>query len=327
MSKHIATTDQNRAALYQVLPLDTPFGITISPCNICDFRCIYCGQGDEQRTASMLTLEQFRVLADQLAAFPQAIKQVSFVANGETILNPELPDMIALLKQRGLANQVKVITNANRLTHTYADRLIDAGLDTLKVSLQGITSEKYQEICKTAVDFDRLKEQLFYFYEHRKQCCLHIKVIDIALDDGEEEQFYQMFDGHADSLFVEQCIGEYALHPSEPTNKFHFNISHMETCSLPFYTLFIDDFGDVFPCCLINRYETSAQPMGNIFDKPIKDLWDEEFVALQKSLLQKQTPTCAICQGCTRFAACSKPSDIIDGHEHEILERMNPHDI
>ena len=112
MSKHIATTDQNRAALYQVLPLDTPFGITISPCNICDFRCIYCGQGDEQRTASMLTLEQFRVLADQLAAFPQAIKQVSFVANGETILNPELPDMIALLKQRGLANQVKVITNA-----------------------------------------------------------------------------------------------------------------------------------------------------------------------------------------------------------------------
>lgn len=327
MSKHIATTDQNRAALYQALPLDTPFGITISPCNICDFRCIYCGLTNKQRNVSMLTLEQFRVLADQLAAFPQPIKQISFVANGETILNPELPNMIALLKQRGLAGQVKVITNANRLTHTYADRLIDAGLDTLKVSLQGITSEKYQEICKTAVDFDRLKEQLFYFYEHRKQCCLHIKVIDIALDDGEEEQFYQMFDGHADSLFVEQCIGEYALHPSEPTNKFHFNISHMETCSLPFYTLFIDDFGDVFPCCLINRYETSAQPMGNIFDKPIKDLWDEEFVALQKSLLQKQTPTCAICQGCTRFAACSKPSDIIDGHEHEILERMNPHDI
>lgn len=327
MSKHIATTDQDRAALYQVLPLDTPFGITISPCNICDFRCIYCGQGNQQRTASMLTLEQFGVLADQLAAFPQAIKQVSFVANGETILNPALPDMVALLKQRGLAGQVKVITNANRLTHTYADRLIEAGLDTLKVSLQGITSEKYQKICKTAVDFDRIKEQLFYFYEHRKQCSLHIKVIDIALDKGEEEQFYQMFDGHADSLFVEQCIGEYALHPEEPSNKFQFDTSHMETCSLPFYTLFIDDFGDVFPCCLTNRYETSAQPMGNIFQKPIKDLWDEEFMALQKSLLQKQTPTCAICQGCMRFSQFSKPSDIIDGREQEILERVNQHDI
>ncbi len=323
MSEHVATTDQNRAALYQVLPLDTPLGITISPCNICDFRCIYCGQGDEQRTASMLTLERFHILADQLAAFPRAIKQVSFVANGETILNPELPDMIALLKQRGLANQIKIITNANRLTHNYADRLIDAGLDTLKVSLQGITSEKYQKICKTAVDFDRLKEQLFYFYDHRKQCSLHIKVIDIALDEGEEEQFYRMFDDYADSLFVEQCIGEYALHPAEESNKFQFDTSNMKICSLPFYTLFIDDLGYVFPCCLINRYETSAQPMGNVFEKPIKELWDDEFRALQQSLLQKQVPTCAICQDCKRFAACSKPSDIIDGHEQEILERMH----
>ena len=49
---------------------------------------------------------------NQLAAFPQSIKQLSFGANGETILNPELPDMI---KQSGLADQVKAITNANGL--------------------------------------------------------------------------------------------------------------------------------------------------------------------------------------------------------------------
>ena len=137
---------------------------------------------------------------------------------------------------------------------TYADRLIDAGLDNLKVSLQGITSEKYQKICKTAVDFDRLKEQLFYFYEHRKQCSLHIKVIDIALDEGEEEQFYQMFDGHADSLFVEQCIGEYALHPEESSNKFQFDTSHMQTCSLPFYTPVSYTHLDVYKRQFLGRF-------------------------------------------------------------------------
>lgn len=322
MSKHVATADEKRVMLYDALPLDTPFGITISPCNICDFRCIYCGQGDEQRKACMLSMEQFSVLADQLAAFPKPIKQVSFVANGETILNPDLPDMIAMLKQRGLAEHIKIITNANRLTHEYADRLIEAGLDNLKVSLQGITSQKYEKICKTKVDFDRLKEQLFYFYEHRGQCTLHTKVIDIALDPGEEEAFYALFDGHADYLFIEQCVGEYALHPEENTNKFKFDTARMEICSLPFYTFFVDELGNVFPCCLVNRYEPGAEPLGNCFEKPLKALWEDEFRTLWASLLQKKTPSCKACQGCDRFVSFSKPSDIIDGHEMEIWERM-----
>lgn len=67
--------------------------------------------------------------------------------------------------------------------------------------------------------------------------------------------------------------------------------------------------------------------MGNIFNKSIKDFWDEEFIAQQKIPFTKQMPTCAICQGCTRVVVFSKPSDIIDGHEHEILERMNLYDI
>lgn len=320
MSKHCPLADDERAPLYRILPLSVPLGITISPCNFCDFRCIYCGQADEIRKPTMLTMDQFKVIAAQLEEFEEPIKQISFVANGETILNPELPDMIALLKERNLACKVKVVTNANRLTHEYSDRLIAAGLDTLKVSLQGLTSEKYRKICKTTVDFERIREQLAYFYDHRKQCTVHIKVIDIALDDGEEEKFYRTFDAHADYLFVEQCIGKYALHQNDATNKFHFNMETMQICSQPFFTLFIDDIGNVFPCCLINRY--NSQPLGNIFFKSLKLLWNEEFRVLQETLLKKERPSYTSCIGCKQFVDVSKLSDIIDGHEIEILKRM-----
>lgn len=320
MSKHAPLVEDNRVPLYRILPLSTPLGITISPCNFCDFRCIYCGQGDEIRKPTMLTMEQFEVIAAQLEEFEEPIKQISFVANGETILNPKLPDMIALLKERNLAWKVKIVTNANRLTHEYSDRLIAAGLDTLKVSLQGLTSEKYQKICKTKVDFEKIKEQLEYFYDHRKQCTVHIKVIDIALDDGEEEKFYNTFDAHADYLFVEQCVGKYALHKNDTTNKFHFDTKKMQICSEPFFTLFVDDIGNVFPCCHINRY--NAQPLGNVFSKPLKQLWNEEFRVLQATLLKKEIPFYTSCIGCKRFGDVSKYSDIIDGHEQEILGRM-----
>lgn len=323
-----AIVEEERPPLYQRLPLSTPLGLTISTCNYCDFQCVYCALSGKQRAPAILTWETFSRMVNQLAEFPAPIKQISFVANGETILNQQLPEMIAALKQQKLAEHVKVISNGNRLTHQYADRLIAAGLDILKISLQGMSAEKYQQVCKTHIDFDRFQEQIQYFYQHRGNCKLHLKIIDIALEPGEEQLFYDTFGAIADVIFIEECIGEHAKdNKLLRHNKLKMNTDGMEICSLPFFTFFIDELGNVFPCCEVNRYSAPvAQAMGNIHRQSIRSLWEHEFLDLQASLLGRKTPTCALCRGCNRYPPTSKDSDILDGHEQEILARMQMED-
>lgn len=316
-------TVEKLTSLAQIVPLSVPMGLTISTCNFCDFRCIYCGQDKTKPVPALLTMERFEEIARQLSAFEKPIKQVSFVASGETILNDRLPDMIRILKEHRLAESVKIITNANRLTRAYTDRLLDAGLDIIKISLQGLTAKKYKDICGVEIDYERFVEQIRYFYNRRGTCKVHIKIIDIALEPGEEEQFYQVYRDISDVIFIEKCVGELAEKQEEFTNKFGMDTFAAKVCPMPFYTFFIDELGNVFPCCLTNRkIHGTDHIIGNIHETTIKQLWDREFRSLQKALLTGLTDVESLCHKCTQYKNYIRQADVLDGDISQILKKF-----
>ena len=85
--------------------------------------------------------------------------------------------------------------------------LIDSGLDRLCVSIQGVSENKYKEISQVKIDYENLREELGYFYRYsRGKCKLHIKTVNIALDDGEDEIFYQHFGIISDTCYIDNVI-------------------------------------------------------------------------------------------------------------------------
>ena len=50
-----------------------------------------------------------------------------------------------------------------------------------------------KEICGFSLDFEKLTEEIAYLFRHRRQCKVFVKVMDITLEDGEEEKFYNLF--------------------------------------------------------------------------------------------------------------------------------------
>lgn len=81
-------------------------------------------------------------------------------------------------------------------------------LDIIKISLQGLSDERYQEICNppSNFSFDRFKNQIEYFYQHRGSCRVYIKIIDVALRKDEEKIFYKLFAPMADYLFISYSL-------------------------------------------------------------------------------------------------------------------------
>jgi len=58
------------------------------------------------------------------------------------LINKDIPVMVKMAKDAEIAERVEIISNGSLLDKTMSDRLIEAGLDTLRISLQGLNSKK-----------------------------------------------------------------------------------------------------------------------------------------------------------------------------------------
>lgn len=72
------------------------------------------------------------------------LRSVSFWGIGEPLLNPGLPDMILELSRLGVFSELT--TNGHLLTRETGARLLDSGLASLTVSLDGGTEQAYREV-------------------------------------------------------------------------------------------------------------------------------------------------------------------------------------
>lgn len=321
-----------RVPLKQVLPLDTPFSVYIYPTNYCNFRCTYCahslgGRGFEETYGfPMETMDMavYRRCIDQLQAFPQPLKTLSLTGQGEPLLHPQLPEMVAYAKEKKVTRRVEFMSNGTLLHEDLSRALVDAGLDCIRISLQGLSGEKYRQVCGVNINFDRFVEQIAWLYQHKKQCQVFVKIMDLALEPGEEQQFYDLFQPISDRVYVEQCRPVYAGVAatdglSVKADRYGRQHPPRTVCPLCFFMLGIFPNGDVFPC------ETIYRPvhLGNVVTDHLMDLWHSDtlhqFWQMQLEGRKKENPCCAKC--CAPDDV-SHPEDVLDEDAAILLERL-----
>lgn len=269
-------------------------------------------------------MQTFQTTIDQLAAFPQPVKLLSLTGQGEPLVNPLLPQMVSYARSRGGAQRIEFMSNGALLTHETSLALLEAGIDCIRISLQGLSTEKYAQVCGVAVDFDRLVEQLRFFYAHRGKAQLFVKILDVALERGEADRFYQMFGPIADRVFIEQCQPVYdgvtsTAHLSTETDRYGRSHAPRKVCPLCFYMLGVFPNGDVYPC------ETIYRPLllGNVNQSTLHELWNGEALrAFRIQQLQGGRDALRGCRGCCAPDDVAHPEDNLDGCEQSLLKRL-----
>lgn len=323
----------NRIKLSDAVPLDTPFSIFLFPTTFCNFKCAYCAhslghEGMKEQygfTPETMSMETFELAVEQLCAFPKKIKQISLTGQGEPLLNPHIADMVKRIKTADITNRLEIISNASLLTKELADQLAESGLDCLRVSIQGVKTEKYTEICKSPVSFEQIVENLSYFSRIKGDCQLYVKVMDVALDGREEEElFYRTFQDISDRMYIESCRPVYdgveftkALDITK--DRYGREHEHREVCPLPFFMLSVFPNGDVEPC------DTIYKPvvLGNIHETTLLEMWDgpilKEFRIMQ---LNKERNGHKGCSVCCAPDDVSHPEDVLDADAEQIKTRL-----
>lgn len=152
----------------------------------------------------------FQKIVEQMKEFDDPINVVQIYGLGEPMLNAQLPEFIQTLKREKVAKEVAVTSNGSRLDPEYSRRLIEAGLNRLTISLNGIEDRHYKELTGSNVRFDELYKKIQYFYQIRKQCHLHIKIIGDYFTEEEQQKFVELFSAFCDTLNIDHAVNIWA---------------------------------------------------------------------------------------------------------------------
>ena len=327
------TYDQNRTILADQIPLDTPFSVYVFPTNLCNFKCVYCAHSlnvkEMQRRYDFnfesMSLETYQKVIQQLSKFPRRIKLLSITGQGEPLLNKDIATMVRIAKESGAFDRVEIITNASLLTQDMSDCLISSGLDTLRISMQGITDQKYREVCNSKISFSQLLKNIRYFYRKKKNSNLYVKILDIALDASDETRFYDLFKNCCDRMFIEKMRPTYD--GVKITDKLDFSFDRYgrenkerKVCPLAFFMLGILPNGDIKPCDSIYK----PIIMGNVHNTTIIEAWNSKtHTNFWLMHLKKGKAGNKYCKICSAPNDVAQPEDILDERIPELIKKVN----
>ena len=310
-----------RVALHEHLPLKQPFSLHIYPSFYCNFKCGYCLHSLDAAALEKkgfrrqyMDFDLYRKAVDDVAAQGWHLKAMIFAGHGEPLLHKEIAEMVAYAKGAGITDRTEIVTNGSLLTHELPDALIAAGLDRLRVSIQGVNEEAYRDTSGVSIDFDQLVERLGYFYEHKTVTDVYIKIIDVALkESGDQARFQELFRPIADTAAIEYAIPfvpEIDLGHLSGNNKQGCDV-HAAICSMPFYMLVLYPNGDVLPCCSTEI----PTVFGNVALQSLGEIWTgrprTEFLLRQLD----GAGTVPVCRECSVPAFGLQEGDSLEGHQ------------
>ena len=321
--------NSEKTELENVVPLDTPYSVHIDICSICNFKCNFCFQSDPEAMSKKgykygsMSFDLFKKITDDLKEFNHKIRKVKIGLHGEPTLHTELPKMISYMKSQNVTEITELFTNASRLNPKLNRELIDAGLDRVNMSIEGLSSEKYKEVTGVAVDMEKFVENIRNLYEIRKDCKIYIKIVDINLSKEDKDRFFAIFGDICDEIFIENVVPQWA-----EISKFDVDTTGMygqkvdrykEICPFPFMYLHFNFNGTASPCTLDWGKEVL---IGDVQKESALAIWQgTNLYELQMKMLEKQRDDIPFCNKCLAPVVCCLEN--LDNHAGKLIKKIN----
>lgn len=322
---------EGRTKLETVIPLSTPFVLFVDPSSICNFQCIFCPTGDRSliketgRSQELLDISLYHKIINDLQEFDKPLKVLRLYKDGEPLLNPHFVEMIRLAKEKKIADSIDTTTNGSLLTPDLSLRIIDAGLDRINISVDGLSDEQFLTFTRTKVDFTSYVDNIRFFYENKKNCEVCLKIPGDNLSEEDKQRFFEIFGDISDRISIEYtapCWPEFDVEERTGVTItkgiYGSELTDVNVCPYIFYSISVNSDGTVSLCFLD---WARKKVIGDVNTKSIKEIWEGTQLFRHQiahlSGRRKMNPVCAMCGQLTHCMP-----DNIDPYAPELLKKM-----
>jgi MoaA/NifB/PqqE/SkfB family radical SAM enzyme len=266
-----------------------PTTLSLDPSSICNLRCPFCptgaGYGDFPRT--LLSAESFARIMRNLQ--PDLIQRAELYNWGEPLLNPHLHDFIRFFSERQTETEVSTNFSQRDYDETYLAGLVESGLTTLIVSIDGATQATYERyrvrgnLERVLGNMKRLAAVKRELRRDRPEIFFKMLLTRHTKDEVDEAR---RLAGECGATFLlnekfwcpdDQREEWVAGNPEEPTPLQAYTLEPETTistyCRQLWESVIVTASGDVHPCCL--TYETQ-HAIGNLLHDNVMTLRNGE---------------------------------------------------
>ena len=280
---------------------DFPLHVDLESASTCNMNCPMCYRKLLKHTGQM-DFELFKKAVDECAE--NHVYSIRLSWRGETLTHPRIKEMIAYATSK--IKNVSFLTNAFYIDEDMIDCFIDAGVNYVAVSFDGIKDiyEKIRAPAEFKTNYDKLL--LLKNKKNQKNSLLpQIRLCTIwpAIKDDPDE-YYTLMKDVSDYIVCNPYIN--FAGPME--------IKHDFVCQYPWERIVVAYNGDA-QCC--TGWNADDIILGNIKDKTIYEMWhSSQMDAIRTTHAEGKRMSLNSCAQC-RHGSKGDPDITID----EILER------
>jgi radical SAM protein with 4Fe4S-binding SPASM domain len=322
---------EGRTPLEAVIPLSTPFLVFVDPASSCNFKCTFCPTGHRDLIAAtgrfqgVMKFDLFQKIVDDLGEFDKPIKVLRMYKDGEPFLNKRLAEMVAYARRAKYIESIDTTTNGTFLSPERVGPVLEAGIDKIHISVDGMTRETYRRFTGFDFDFDKLVQNVKWLYTNKGRCEVVVKIPSELITEVERQKFFDTFGNYCDRIFVENfapCWPEFDVekHTGVKITKgiYQQEISTTDTCPYIFYSYSVNSDGLVSSCFLDWGRKLV---IGDVRRQSMKQIWNSERMnALRLQHLQGRRQENGVCANCGQLTHCLP--DNIDPYRPMLLEKF-----
>ena len=345
MQKNIYAND--KTVLKDAIPLEVPFCVSIEPTNICNFKCRMCFHGNIETDPKAKPLKNMDIvvfektladLKDWVLKTQTKIKLIKLYSLGEPLLNKEICNMVKAIKEADVCNKIEITTNGSLLTEDVAKKLIDYGLDILRISVYSVYKDRFKFVTQSDIEYDLIYKNVKFAKEYRDSNNGMTKIYAKMLDTNspENDEFIEKYKDVVDEVGIDEVfqigIGDgvdvfenlFGEKADEAHNKsLNTNVINNETrrpCRYPFTHLTVRNDGSVIVCCSDWLKELCV---GNIQNNTLEEIWkSRSLYELRCDMLKTKGFKWEVCRNC-EIPFRDSVEDDVSGVEIEKLSYAN----
>lgn len=244
-----------------------PIHLDIESTSLCNLRCVFCDKLPllTKNKMGSMDLGLYKSILDEAKEHDLCSVKLSY--RGEPLVHSEIAEMVAYAKQSGVVD-IYFNTNGMLLGETIVNRLIDAGLDRISVSIEG-TDEKAFEAARVGAIYKVILqnvERLMAIKSMRGVDFPHVRVQTVRLPGIDLDDYAQFWKDKCDevgAIDFKDVEGEKA------------SIEAPWACPQLWQRMTIEWDGTVHPC---NNDDEDKFALGKVPQERISELWRAECV-------------------------------------------------
>ena len=274
---------------------DFPLYLLIEPTSACNIRCVMCFQIDKTFTTKeymgRMPWALFVKTVDEAAL--KGTKAITLASRGEPTLHPEFGKMLKYISSKQCFFEVKINTNATRLTESLSREILEADINEIVFSVDAGTKKTYEEI-RVKGKFDDVVHNIRRFHEIRTTEFPNSRVVTRisgvkVRDDQDIDQMTDFWRAYVDEVTIKPATARWDSYNNEVNGI-------TKPCEMLFERMYVWYDGTLNPCDFDYKSELALSSLENT---SLEEAWkSEKYKALREGHTKGERQNFYPCDRC-----------------------------